>query len=125
MSQASTSELVNAYDNTVLYTDYLVHSVIQMLKEEFPDRRTCVIFISDHGESLGENGNYMHGIPKSMAPADQLDIPFIIWSSDDSLKVKDIQKAGPYNIYHSVMYFLGLESTIYDESQNIFEKCSL
>lgn len=125
MSNASLSELVNAYDNTVLYTDYLVHSVIQMLKEEFPDRRSCVVFISDHGESLGENGNYMHGVPKSMAPADQLDIPFIIWTSDNSLKVKDIQKAEPYNIYHSVMYFLGLESPIYDESKNIFEQCSL
>ena len=121
MSEADLEELVNAYDNTVLYTDYLVHSVIDMLKKEFPDRRSCVIFISDHGESLGEDGNYMHGIPKSMAPADQLDIPFIVWTSDDTLKIKDIPMAGHYNIYHSVMNFLGMESPIYDESKNIFE----
>ena len=121
MAEANLEELVNAYDNTVLYTDYLVHSVIEMLKNEFPDRRSCVIFISDHGESLGEDGNYMHGIPKSMAPADQIEIPFIIWTSDNSLKIKDIPMAGHYNIYHSVMDFLGLESPIYDESKNIFE----
>lgn len=121
MAEANLDELVNAYDNTVLYTDYLVHSVIDMLRNEFPDRRSCVIFISDHGESLGEDGNYMHGIPKSMAPADQTDIPFIIWTSDDILNIKDIPLAGHYHIYHSVMHFLGLESPIYDESLNIFE----
>lgn len=121
MTHAKTSELVNAYDNTILYTDYLVHSVIDMLKSEFPDRRSCVIFISDHGESLGEDGNYMHGIPKSMAPAVQIDIPFIVWTSDNSLNIKDQPIFGHHNIYHSVMYFLGLESPIYDESKNIFE----
>lgn len=121
MSGTKSSELVNAYDNTVLYTDYLVHSVIEMLKNEFPDRRSCVIFISDHGESLGEGGNYMHGIPKKMAPSEQLEIPFLVWTSDNSLKVKDIPMAGHYNIYHSVMKFLGMESPIYDESKNIFE----
>jgi lipid A ethanolaminephosphotransferase len=121
MAEADLEELVNAYDNTVIYTDYLVHSVIEMLKNEFPDRRSCVIFISDHGESLGEDGNYMHGIPKSMAPADQIEIPFIVWTSDNSLKIKDIPMAGHYNIYHSVMNFLGMDSPIYDESKNIFE----
>ena len=91
-----------------------------MLRNEFPDRRSCVIFISDHGESLGEDGNYMHGIPKSMAPDVQIDIPFIVWTSDDT-SIKDIPLAGHYNIYHSVMNFLGMESPIYDESLNIFE----
>ena len=121
MAEANLNELVNAYDNTVLYTDYLVHSVIDMLKNEFPERRSCVIFISDHGESLGEDGNYMHGIPKSMAPDVQIDIPFIVWTSDDAVAIKDIPLAGHYNIYHSVMNFLGMESPIYDESLNIFE----
>lgn len=121
MANAVTSELVNAYDNTILYTDSLVHSVIETLKNDFPDRRSCVIFISDHGESLGEDGNYMHGLPKNMAPACQLEIPFIIWTSDQGLKVKDIQNAGHYNIYHTVLDFLGLKTPFYDESKNIFE----
>lgn len=125
MSNAKQSELVNAYDNTVLYTDYLVHSVIQMLKDEYPDRRSCVLFVSDHGESLGEDGNYMHGLPVSIAPADQIEVPFLVWTSDKSLKIKDIPKAEHYNIYHSVMHFLGMESPIYDESKNIFQQCSL
>lgn len=121
MANAVQSELVNAYDNTILYTDYLVHSVIETLKNDFPDRRSCVIFISDHGESLGEDGNYMHGLPKDLAPACQLEIPFIVWTSDDSLKVKDIPKAGHYNIYHTVLDFLGMKAPFYDETKNIFE----
>ena len=122
MANAKYEELINAYDNTIVYTDYLVHSVIEMLRSEFPDRRSCVIFISDHGESLGEGGFYMHGVPMSMAPAEQLDIPFIIWTSDNSmLKVKDIELAGHHNIYHSVLKFLGLNTSFYDESKNIFE----
>jgi lipid A ethanolaminephosphotransferase len=63
----------------------------------------------------------MHGLPKNMAPACQLEIPFIIWTSDQGLKVKDIQNAGHYNIYHTVLDFLGLKTPFYDESKNIFE----
>ena len=121
MANADHNELINAYDNTIIYTDYLVHSVIEMLKE-FSDRRSCVIFISDHGESLGEGGLYMHGVPMNVAPAEQLDIPFIVWTSDNSMtKVKDLDSAGHYHIYHSVLKFLGIETSFYDESKNIFE----
>ena len=124
MSGINRDELVNAYDNTLIYTDYLVHSVIETLRNEFPDRRSCVIFISDHGESLGEDGKtYMHGgLPASMAPAEQLDIPFIVWVSDNAkTKVKNLTSAEQGYIYHSVLKFLGLDTPIYDESKNIFE----
>lgn len=119
MSNAKYEELINAYDNTIVYTDYLVHSLIETLKQ-FKDRRACVIFISDHGESLGEGGLYMHGVPMSMAPAEQLDIPFIVWTSDNS-KIKALDLAGHHNIYHSVLKFLGLKTAFYDESKSIFE----
>ncbi len=121
MANAKYEELINAYDNTIVYTDYLVHSVIETLKE-FKDRRSCVIFISDHGESLGEGGFYMHGLPMAMAPDEQLDIPFIVWTSENSAtKVKEIELTGHHNIYHSVMKFLGLNASFYDETKNIFE----
>ena len=122
MANAKYEELINAYDNTIVYTDYLVHSVIEMLKKEFPDRRSCVIFVSDHGESLGEGGLYMHGVPMATAPAEQLDIPFIVWTSDNAnTKVKNLDSAGHYHIYHSVLKFLGMHTPFYDESKNIFE----
>lgn len=120
MAQADRQELINAYDNTVIYTDYLVHSVIETL-QSIPDRRSCVIFISDHGESLGENNLYMHGVPLSMAPDVQIDIPFIVWTSDPDMKIKDLETAGHHNIYHTTLRFLGAQTDVYDPEKDIFE----
>ena len=79
------------------------------------------MFVSDHGESLGENNLYMHGVPMSMAPKEQIEIPFIVWSSDKSLSIKQSDKVGHYHVFHSVMDFLGIESPIFNEELNIFE----
>lgn len=121
MGKGDANELINAYDNTIVYTDYIIHSVIQQLKE-FPEYKSCVTFISDHGESLGEGGFYMHGIPMRYAPKYQYEIPYIVWTSDESIKVKDdLGTVGQHTIYHSVLNFFGIDSPIYDESKNIFE----
>ena len=120
IKKANRSEVINAYDNTILYTDYLLHSVIEHLRS-ITDRRSCMIYVSDHGESLGEREVYMHAISKFMAPDEQIDIPFIVWSSDKSLRVKPLEDAGHYHIFHSVMHFLGLESEIFDPTMSIFE----
>ena len=120
MSKADTQELMNAYDNSIIYTDWLIHSVIKTLKE-IPDVRSCMMYVSDHGESLGENNLYMHGVPMSMAPAEQVEIPFIVWDSDENTSIKNLEKVGQYHVFHSIMNFLGIESPIYDEEKNIFE----
>ena len=120
MSKADTQELMNAYDNSIIYTDWLIHSVIETLKE-IPDVRSCMMYVSDHGESLGENNLYMHGVPMSMAPAEQVEIPFIVWESDENTSIKNLEKVGQYHVFHSIMNFLGIESPIYDEEKNIFE----
>ncbi len=70
-------ELINAYDNTVLYTDAFLSKVIDTMR----DRQALLIYTSDHGESLGENGYRAHGAPKDRAPAAQRDVPFIVWAS--------------------------------------------
>jgi lipid A ethanolaminephosphotransferase len=120
MSKADHDELMNAYDNTIVYTDWLIHSVIETLKE-IPDSRCCMMYVSDHGESLGENNLYMHGVPMSMAPKEQVEIPFIVWDSDEGMEVKDLEKVGQYHVFHSLMKFMGLESPIFDEEKNIFK----
>lgn len=119
MAKAVPEELINAYDNTILYTDYLVNEVIESMKC-LTDYRSCVIFISDHGESLGENNLYMHGVPMAMAPKEQVEIPFIVWTSDSS-KIKAIDEAGQYHIFHSTMDFLSIDSPVYDSQMSIFE----
>ena len=120
MSKANPQELMNAYDNSVLYTDYIIHSAIEILKE-FTDRRTCMLYVSDHGESLGEGNLYMHGVPMSIAPKEQIEIPFIVWTSKDAVEVKELAEVGQYHVFHSVMDFLGVESPIFDEDKNIFK----
>lgn len=119
MSKAVKEELINAYDNSILYTDYLVHSAIEILNG-FPEKRGTVIYVSDHGESLGENNLYMHGVPMYMAPAEQIEIPFIVWHSEGVDKIKEIDKVGQYHVFHSILYFMGIESPVYDESLNIY-----
>lgn len=120
MSKADSDELINAYDNTILYTDYLIDSVIEILKD-VPERRCCMIYVSDHGESLGEGNLYMHGVPMSIAPREQIEIPFIVWNSDDKLNVQNLEEVGQHHVFHSVMYFLGIDSPIFNSSKNIFK----
>ena len=120
MAKTSTEELLNAYDNSLVYTDFLVHSVIGMLRG-MPDRRSCVLFVSDHGESLGENNLYMHGVPFSMAPKEQIEIPFVVWTANPALKVKALDKVGQHHVFHSVLAFYGVESPALDENLNIFK----
>ena len=98
----------------------LYPNVIETLKE-IPEVRSCMMYVSDHGESLGENNLYMHGVPMSMAPAEQVEIPFIVWDSDENTGIKNLDKVGQYHVFHSIMNFLGIESPIFDEEKNIFE----
>ena len=80
-----------------------------------------MLYISDHGESLGEGGVYMHGmVAASMAPKEQIEIPFIVWNGS-SRKLKDIEEAGHYHVFHSVMDFLDMRSDFYNEEFSIFE----
>ncbi|MDE5612588.1 MAG: phosphoethanolamine--lipid A transferase EptA [Odoribacter sp.] len=123
MSKAKYEELVNAYDNTILYTDWLVHSTIEIL-QKIPERRSCMIFVSDHGESLGENNLYMHGVPMSVAPKEQTEIPFIVWTSDKSISINPEIKASQYHIFHSILHFLDIKSPIYNPELDIFQNNS-
>ena len=121
MADANISELVNAYDNTIVYTDYILHSVIETLRE-LPDIRSCMLYVSDHGESLGEGDMFMHGLPAQMAPIEQFIVPFIVWCSDDATKIKPLAEVGQYHVFHSVLDFLGVESPIFNEELNIFDR---
>ena len=120
MSKVSPEELFNAYDNSIVYTDWLIHSVIGTVRSS--GRRGCVLFVSDHGESLGENNLYMHGVPYSMAPREQIEIPFLVWTSDASLRMKDLPEVGQHHVFHTVLRFFGVESPAFDEEKCIFAK---
>lgn len=120
LGNCSHEELINAYDNTIVYTDYLLHNVIEDLKQ-LKEYKSAMFFVSDHGESLGEKNLYMHGIPLSIAPKEQYEIPFIVWLSDSSKQLKPNKTLSQNHVFHSVLNFLNIQSPVYDEEMNIFK----
>mgnify|MGYP002072211551 CR=1 FL=1 len=120
LGNCSQEELINAYDNTIVYTDYLLYQVIENLKE-LEEYKSTMLFVSDHGESLGEKNLYMHGVPMSIAPKEQIEIPFIVWVSDSSKRLKPNDVLSQNHVFHSVLNFLDIQSPVYDENMNIFE----
>lgn len=125
LSQCTTQELVNAYDNTILYTDYFLHQAISRLQQlHMP---VMLVYASDHGESLGEEGLYLHGTPFMFAPAYQKEVPFIIWRSKELIKLQgisnaDVQQTGEFShahIFHTILGALGMQSPIYNKELDI------
>lgn len=84
LSECTQDEIINAYDNTILYTDYFLSKVIDWLKSNDGVYEPVMLYISDHGESLGEDGLYLHGLPYALAPAAQTQVPLILWDGEHS-----------------------------------------
>lgn len=120
LGKCSHTELINAYDNTIVYTDYILSKLIDDLKQ-LKEYNSAMIFVSDHGESLGEKNLYMHGLPLSMAPEEQYEIPFIVWVSDGSKQLKPETSVTQNFVFHSVLNFLNIQSPVYNEDMNIFK----
>jgi lipid A ethanolaminephosphotransferase len=127
MSQCTNDELINAYDNTIVYADYLVGQAIELLKGLAP-MPAMLMFLSDHGESLGEYNLYLHGTPFTIAPDVQKDIPFLVWMSDAFKQRKGIPAAqlargarhSQANLFHSVMDAFDMRSEIFNPDLDIF-----
>ena len=121
--QKNIGMLVNAYDNTILYTDFLIDSLVNTLRA-MTDWHSAMIYISDHGESLGENKMFMHGLPMNLAPKGQYEIPFLVWTSENfrDYKSKDELPAvlEQHYIFHSVLNLLSIDSPAYDKEFDIY-----
>ncbi len=132
LRQCSREEVVNAYDNAVLYTDHVLAGVLAML-EGMTDRNTGLIFVSDHGESLGENGLYLHGLPYHIAPAEQLEVPMLAWLSPGLVadagidwtcaKARGALPAAHDNLFHSVLGLLRVRTVAYEPALDLFAAC--
>jgi lipid A ethanolaminephosphotransferase len=126
VSNCSQDELANAYDNSIRYTNFLLADLISQLQSV--DADSVMIYVSDHGQSLGENGIYLHGMPNAIAPKQQREIPFLVWMSDGfkethALTEEDIipKKTFPHDFpFHSVMGAFGMRSDIYKPEFDIF-----
>ncbi|WP_233587094.1 phosphoethanolamine transferase [Pseudorhodobacter sp. E13] len=92
IKNCSAEEIVNTYDNTILYTDHILASMIDILAQQTA-ALPALFYASDHGESLGENGLYLHGAPYFVAPEYQTRVPMLMWMADDYAKTFEVDKA--------------------------------
>jgi lipid A ethanolaminephosphotransferase len=126
-------DIVNAYDNTLLYTDSTLAGLTKMLGRNSERFDSALLYISDHGESLGENGVYLHGMPYAIAPKAQTHVPMYIWFSPDFAQTMQFdqqcsreKKANPYshdNLFHTVLGMLDIKTEVYQSKLDMFSDC--
>lgn len=127
-------QLVNTYDNTILYIDYLVDKAIKLLQSKQDKFTTSLVYLSDHGESLGEDGVYLHGLPYSIAPETQKHIPMLIWLSEDYQKrygvdnqclQKEAQQKNfsQDNLFSTMLGMTGVSTKEYRAQDDILTAC--
>ncbi len=133
LSDCSREEIVNAYDNSILYTDHNLSEVIKLLKKHQDTVDGAMIYMSDHGESLGENGLFLHGAPYMFAPVEQTRVPFIAWFSDpyaqltgldrSCLQAKTGAPTSHDNLFHTVLGMMDVMTKVYNPSLDTFAAC--
>ena len=126
--------LVNAYDNTIAYTDHFLGQTIDWLKRQQSAWAPAMMYVSDHGESLGENNIYLHGLPYSIAPDVQKHVPWITWLSPAMQSrtgtatpclQKELaqQRITHDNYFHSVLGLMDVQTGAYQPELDIFSAC--
>lgn len=125
LGACSSEEITNAYDNAILYTDHFLSQVIDFLKKNGQKFETAMFYVSDHGESLGEYGVYLHGMPYLMAPKAQKHVPAVIWLGEsikhdlilDNIDTKRRQHWSHDNVFATLLGLFEVDSAIYDPTR--------
>jgi lipid A ethanolaminephosphotransferase len=124
-------DIVNAYDNAVRYTDHFLGETVRWLKTQ--KRPTAMLYVSDHGESLGEKGLYLHGMPYMMAPQEQTHVPMALWMSK-SLQMQNAWEANCWqkqatdalthdHYFHSVLSLAQVKTRWQQPELDMFSAC--
>nr|WP_279087526.1 phosphoethanolamine--lipid A transferase [Comamonas thiooxydans] len=132
LSSCSQQSVVNVYDNSIRYTDHFLAQTIDWLKTQQNQFETGMFYMSDHGESLGELGVYLHGMPYAMAPDDQKHVPMIAWLGtlgtrtglNQACLSKTLdQPLSHDNLFHTVMGLMDVTSPTYKQPLDAFASC--
>ena len=126
LNECTDKQINNAYDNTILYTDYFLSKVIKLLKINQKTHKTALLYMSDHGESLGENGLYLHGMPYFIAPKEQTHVASIMWFDDQfsqEINQQELQKTlkSPVShdgMFHTLLGLMNVNSSVYDKNKD-------
>lgn len=130
----SQEQLVNTYDNTLVYVDYIVDKAINLLKAHQNKFTTSLVYLSDHGESLGDNGVYLHGLPYAIAPDVQKQVPMLLWLSEDYQKRYGVDQSclqkqaatqhySQDNLFSTMLGLTGVQTSYYQATDDILQQC--
>lgn len=133
LDQCSQQQIINGYDNSLRYTDYVLSSLIDLLRSKADKVDTAMIYLSDHGESLGEGNLYLHGTPYLFAPDAQKHVPAVMWFSDGfkrnfgidqtCLMARRQEAYSQDNLFHSVLGLLQIQTKAYSPQLDLFAPC--
>lgn len=133
LQSCSRESIINAYDNSIVYTDWLLAGVIELLHKNAERFDTAMLYVSDHGESLGERGLYLHGMPWLVAPDEQTRVPMILWVSDSSAASLSIdigclarRRSEPLShdeVFHSMLGLFDVWTDVYRAERDLFATC--
>lgn len=133
LRMCSREEIVNAYDNALLYTDHVLARLIGLLQASASAVDTAMVYVSDHGESLGENGLYLHGMPQAIAPDVQTHVPMLMWMSEgfartsgiglDCLRRRAARPAAHDHLFHTLLGMLDVRTALYEPAWDLADGC--
>ncbi len=130
----SREEITSAYDNALLYTDHVLARLIAQLQAASAQVDAAVLYASDHGESLGENNLYLHGLPYAIAPDMQTRVPMVLWASPGlsqgagaldtaCLQKRALQPAAHDHLFHTVLGLLDVKTALYEPAFDVTQGC--
>lgn len=129
LDQCSAQEISNSYDNTILYTDHFLAEVISFLRRNDEQFETAMFYASDHGESLGEKGVYLHGLPYWMAPDSQTEVPMILWfgKNYDAVPHQSMRRISdlPINhdwVFHTLLGMFEVSTRVHDATKDVIHQ---
>ena len=134
LQECDQAQVVNAYDNSIVATDHFLNATIQWLETQADKAQTAMVYVSDHGESLGEGNLYLHGLPYAIAPDVQKQVPWITWLSPamqsrsgvaTACLQKDLaqRRITHDGYFHAVLGLMDVQSTVYQAEQDIYAPC--
>jgi lipid A ethanolaminephosphotransferase len=133
LGQCEKQQLINAYDNTIVATDHFLAETIAWLKTQAGEFAPALLYVSDHGESLGEFGIFLHGLPYAFAPDVQKRVPLIAWLAPamatrvgldvDCVRASIAAPLSHDNVFHSVLGLLDVTTPTYRAPLDAFAAC--
>jgi lipid A ethanolaminephosphotransferase len=132
LTRCDPESIVNAYDNTIAYTDHILGEVVALLQSQ-KELAPVMFYVSDHGESLGEKGLYLHGLPYAVAPDFQTRVPMMAWFSQTYLSMESWNINCPASrsqpgrrhehVFQSLLGIFEVETSVYRPSLDLFAAC--